>query len=107
MSEAHSVVVVATYGLTDTTASSSVDGWCRDVTVTHSPGFTVLIAASPLSGAFMRIVRYWLGASVETSSAGRTRFSSILRPLSAVEPVARRRCSHESLTKQSIHGRRA
>ena len=56
--EAHSVVVLAPYGLTDTTASSSVDGWCRDVTVTHSPGFTVLIAASALSGTFMRIVRY-------------------------------------------------
>jgi hypothetical protein len=51
-------VLVAPYGLTDTTASSSVDGWCRDVTVTHSPGFTVLIAATELSGTSMRIVTY-------------------------------------------------
>ena len=54
----HSVVVLAPYGLTATTASSSVVGLCRDVTVTHSPGFTVLIAANPLSGTLMRIVRY-------------------------------------------------
>src|SRR4026209_2108622 len=80
---AHSVVGLAPYGLTATTASSSVDGLCRDVTVTHSPGFTVLIAANPLSGTLMRIVMYGLGASVDTSSAGRTRFSSILRPVSA------------------------
>jgi hypothetical protein len=50
--------VLAPYGLTDTTASSSVDGWCRDVTFTHSPGFTLWIAANPLSGTFIRIVRY-------------------------------------------------
>ena len=54
----HSVVVLAPYGLTATTASSSVVGLCRDVTVTHSPGFTVLIAANPLSGTLMRMVRY-------------------------------------------------
>ena len=42
------MVVLAPYGLTVTTASSSVVGLCRDVTVTHSPGFTVLIAANPL-----------------------------------------------------------
>src|SRR5678816_1950109 len=38
----YSVVVLATYGLTASTASS-VDGRCRDLTVTHSPGFTALI----------------------------------------------------------------
>ena len=54
----HSVVVLAPYGLTATTASSSVVGLCRDVTVTHSPGFTVLIAVNALSGTLMRIVRY-------------------------------------------------
>ncbi len=56
--DVHSFVVAAPYGLTDTTASSSVDGWCREVTVTHSPGFTALIAATALSGTLMRIVRY-------------------------------------------------
>jgi hypothetical protein len=55
---AHSVVVRAPYGLTATTASSSVDGRWRDVTVTHSPGFTVLIADNPLSGTLTRIVMY-------------------------------------------------
>src|SRR3954469_11531913 len=77
-SEPHSSVVLAPYGLTDTTASSSLHGCCRDVIVPHSPGFTVWIAANPLSGTFMRIVTYWLGASVDMNSAGRTRFSSIL-----------------------------
>jgi hypothetical protein len=52
------MVVLAPYGLTATTASSSVDGRCLDVTVTHSPGFTVLIAPNPLSGTLIRIVRY-------------------------------------------------
>ena len=33
------------YGFTPTTASPSVVGRCRDVTVIHSPGFTLLIAA--------------------------------------------------------------
>ena len=56
--DTHSVVVVAPYVLTDTTASSTVDGWCRDVTVTHSPGFALLIVATAPSGTFMRIVRY-------------------------------------------------
>ena len=51
----------APYGVTATTASSSVDGWCRDVTVTHSPGLTVLIADIALSGTFTRIVVYWFG----------------------------------------------
>jgi hypothetical protein len=55
---AHSVVVRAPYGLTATTASSSVDGRWRDVTVTHSPGFTVLITDNPLSGTLTRIVMY-------------------------------------------------
>ena len=58
LSATHSVVVLAPYGLTDTTAASSVDGWCRDVTVTHSPDFTLLIVVTELSGTFMRIVRY-------------------------------------------------
>ena len=52
----HSVLVVDPYGLTATTAASSLEGWCREVTVTHSPGFTVLIAARLLSGTFTRIV---------------------------------------------------
>jgi hypothetical protein len=54
----HSVVVRAPYGLTATTASSSLDGRWRDVTVTHSPGFTVLIADNTLSGTLTRIVTY-------------------------------------------------
>ena len=54
----HSVVVFAPYGLTVTTASSAVDGRCLDVTVTHSPGFTVLIADTAVSGTFRRIVMY-------------------------------------------------
>ena len=45
-------------GLTAPTASSSVDRRCRDVTVTHSPTFTVLIADNALSGSFTRIVMY-------------------------------------------------
>ena len=55
---AHSVVVRAPHGLTATTASSSVDGRWRDVTVTHSPGFTVSIADNPRSGTLTRIVTY-------------------------------------------------
>ena len=55
---AHSVVVRAPYGLTATTASSSLDGRWRDVTVTHSPGFTVSIADNSLSNTLPRIVTY-------------------------------------------------
>lgn len=56
LAKLQSVVVVDPYGLTATTASSSVVGRCRDVTVTHSPGFTVLIADKPVSGSLTRIV---------------------------------------------------
>jgi hypothetical protein len=52
------VVDDAPYGFTVTTASVSVDGRWRDVTVTHCPGFTPLIAAKVPSGTFTRIVRY-------------------------------------------------
>ena len=48
-------VDVDAYGLTATTASSSVDGRCRDVTVSHSLGFIVLIVANERSGTLMRI----------------------------------------------------
>lgn len=51
-------VLVDPYGLTATTAVSSLEGWCREVTVTHSPGFTVFIAEKLLSGTFTRIVMY-------------------------------------------------
>ena len=52
------VVVAAPYGFTVTAASASVEGRWRDVTVTHCPGFTSLMAAKLPSGTFTRIVRY-------------------------------------------------
>jgi hypothetical protein len=53
-----SVFVFDPYGFTATTASVSVEGRCREITVTHSPGFTAFIAARLLSGTFTRIAMY-------------------------------------------------
>src|SRR5688500_11121276 len=73
------LVELSLYGFTATTASASLAGRCREVTVIHSPGFTLLIAARPASGTLTRSVTYWLVASGDTSSAGITSVSAILR----------------------------
>jgi formiminotetrahydrofolate cyclodeaminase len=51
-------VAFEAYGFTATTASASAEGRCRDVTMTHSPGFTAFSAATLLSGTVTRIVTY-------------------------------------------------
>ena len=51
------------YAFTAVMASVSLDGRCRDVAVTHSPGLTDLSASTLAAGTWNLKVTYWRGDS--------------------------------------------